>query len=140
MDLLVGIYLSLCSFYDLKNKELPNCILYLGVVFFTLITAFRMDSLAIFLVYLLLSSLPALLFAVFNILNMGIGDADAFIIYSIGLAYGLRFTVFIIIMASMAVFLYGTGFVKLKKGNQMKEIPFIPFLLISTMIFFYLKF
>lgn len=139
MDILVGLYLGICSVYDLKYRELPSYILYLAVAIFTLLAAVRAGKIGEFLIYIGLSSLPALFFAVLHVLKLGIGEADAFIIYSIGLAYGLRFTVFIIIMASMAVFLYGVGFVRTRDGYEKVELPFAPFLLLSTLIFFYLK-
>lgn len=129
--ILTIIFLVICSLNDIKSRRIPVYV-YLIFLVFSIIANVCADVPALIFA---LGMLPGAIMAVVSFIsNEKVGYGDAAALAVLGSIYGIGTTVRICIFSMGAVFTVSV--ILLAAGNIRKndEIPFIPFLLLGSII------
>lgn len=140
-SILIGlISLVILSIEDLREGYISTHILYglIGygllnkVLYMTFTKTYAIDSLVCFLLVVALLALSH-----FSKEHFGMGDA--LVLSAIGLLMGWQFLVTNMVLAFMAVGLWGLFIILSKKGHKKTLIPFVPFVTVSYMLLIWLN-
>jgi len=126
--ILMGIWLFLCSFQDIRRKEIHIMLLFVGIVM-AFIGVFQVNGtienriLGVTLGGILLGM---------NVITRGqIGVADGIIVGILGITLGFYTCSGILLMALFVSAIVSLILIILKKAKRKTTIPFVPFLLLG---------
>lgn len=134
MKSVILIYLYICTIFDIKEKEIPGVLICAGVIL-----AFVTSTIVActgnsnqrngYLPYLVLGALLLL-----SKLKAGVGDADGFIFFIIGLTYGNQVMFESVLLSFLMCGIFSMGLLLFTKADKKKEIAFVPFIFLACTI------
>lgn len=127
--LITLIFLIICAYKDLKNREV-NIILCIIVGVVGILYGLFIKEVGIWKI--ICRILPGIFLYIISILTREeIGIGDALIIETIGIYNGIKNTIIIFVNALFITVVVGVIFLKIKKSNLKYRLPFVPFILLS---------
>lgn len=130
INLIVATLLSICSFYDLKQKEVPLLPIVIVGIGGILYIIFGVEKIS----YIAGAGLGILCLLFGKITEESLGYGDGYLLLAIGLLIGLKKNIALLIIALFLSAIFSMVLLILKKGNRKTTIPFVPFLLLSWCI------
>ena len=133
---IILIHFFICSILDIKQRAIPVVFIYVGVIiaeFVYLVDGGKESSIqnSIFI--------PCVIFCIFFILSklqLGLGEADAFFFFMIGLTFGNRIMLESVVVSFFMCGLLATGMLIFKKADRKQEIAFVPFIFLACITLF----
>ncbi len=145
--LLTGTVFSICSFTDLKSRKIYKSVM-IGYLLLALLgralspAVSPGDQVAPDAGYLrgfedlAAALLPGIFcFLLSWISRQGLGYGDSALVAGCGISVGLWPCLGILFLAFLLAGLWSAGLLLLRKAGRKKEIPFVPFLLLGTVIY-----
>ncbi len=132
-NVLTGIVLLICSFTDLRYKKIYKAVaggyLILAILGHTVKPIVSPAEVAAGL-------LPGLFCLLLSwISREGLGYGDSVLVAGCGLSVGLWPCITILFAAFLLAGLWAAGLLIFRRAGRKKEIPFVPFLLLGTVIY-----
>lgn len=127
--IITGIFLTICTYTDLKGKCINICIcLMFGVIGMVYRCIFENSN----LLSLLQAMIPGIFVMLVSILSKeGIGKGDAIVIGTIGLYIGGINTIIILFNGVIVSCITGIIFIAFMKKEKGYRLPFVPFLTLA---------
>ena len=135
----VLIFLSICTIFDIRKKEIPLILAGVGMAAAVGLTIWRIGDGSIFTAQILLSLLPGLFFLFVSwCTKEKVGYGDGILLLIIGLTVG-----FYQCLAGLCISLFLSAFfgellLFLHKAKKNSRIPFVPFMTIGMGVCFIL--
>lgn len=136
MKYIILIHFFICSILDIKQRAIPGVFIYVGVIIAELIYLVE-DGKASSIQNSIF--MPCAIFGIFFILSkleIGIGEADAFFFFMIGLAFGNKIMLESVVVSFFLCGLFATGMILFKRVDRKKEIAFVPFIFLACIAIF----
>jgi len=135
MELLAIIFLMVCSYTDLKYKEVSVFTLLIFSVLGFIVMIIESGTGLISYTECILNPLLGLVLLGISILTKGeIGQGDAFVIMITGCMWGATKNCSVFFVATIAAGIFSFLILIIKKYEKKASFPFIPFLLIGDII------
>ncbi len=133
-------YLLICSIVDVKEKKIPVYLLYIGICLSSFYFIFQFYTEERQISDLIISLIPGVsLILICKVSKDAIGMADALIFIITGLILTPYRSLLMMIIAFFLSFLFSCVLIIIKKAKKNARIPFIPFILFSTIIQGYIE-
>lgn len=128
MCLTIG-WLVLCSYQDLKRKQINTMLIFIGVVvIFT--ASFIQEELDV--LERILGLIPGILLILLSYITRGqIGIGDGLVICGFGICFGLLETVILLAYGLFGSAIFSIIILCILKANKKMTIPFVPFILMG---------
>lgn len=136
---IVLIFLSICTVFDIRKKEIPLILAGAGMTAAVGFTIWRIENGSIYTAQILLSLLPGLFFLLVSWCTkekVGYGDGILLLITGLMVGFYLCFTGLCISLFLSAFF--GVLLLFLHKARKNSRIPFVPFLTMGMGVCFIL--
>lgn len=125
---IIGIVLSIQSYWDIKDKEIPTSVSLIGGILGLLLCMYEERE----FVHLLVAFIPGILCLIFcKISKEAIGYGDAIVFLVLGVFYSLERIVSICMVAYSVAGILALILLIFFHKNKNYEIPFIPFVWIG---------
>lgn len=134
--LCVGSLLSISSFIDIRTKKVSFRVLFIYTIL-GILNLFLFDKQNLF-VAIGGACIGILILGLSKITRGGVGMGDGFLLVVTGLFLGVWRNTELLLGSFFLAALFSVVLLIFKKANRKKEIPFIPFLLISFLGFVFL--
>lgn len=132
VKIIVTILLSVCCFFDVKQKQVPLLpIILVGMVGIGYLVV-REERLS----YLGGATVGLLCILVGKFTKEEIGYGDGYLLLATGLQIGFRNNLLLLLGSLFLSAFFAMGLLILKKGNRKTKIPFVPFLLVTWILNF----
>lgn len=129
------LYLIVCALMDIKEKKIPAGVLYIGLIVATVNFLVLLFCRERTIPDMILPILPGLSLVVFSKLSKGLmGEADGVILIIAGLFLTLLQTVLVLSFSFFFAFLAACILLFINKAGKKSQLPFIPFICISTIL------
>ena len=134
------LYLLICSVMDIKEKKIPVGILYIGfiigIVNFTLLLFCEERNYLDFIFVIM----PGMILFILSKISKGIvGEADGLLFMISGLFFTMYQIIFLFVAAFFCSFIVSCFLLLVKKAGRKSQIPFVPFIFVSTLFVGYIK-
>lgn len=131
------------SIWDLRKREIAPCSVpvFLGIRLLTVLWVLICGKTMIFaeLGKAIIGMIPGiLLFAIGRICPQSIGQGDGIVLAVTGSYLGVKAVLTILMWAFLVAFIWCVMFLCLKKYGVKSQFPFIPFLLLGEMLYFFI--
>jgi len=124
------VFLGICSWQDIRRKQISVSVLRCGVAVSILITLWNIAEREIVWWEMLAAGIPGVLMLVYSRLTREkLGEADGWIVIATGLLLQWKVCIRIIFLGCFLAFFWAVGMIISKKGTRHTQIPFVPFLL-----------
>ncbi|MDF2473797.1 MAG: peptidase prepilin type [Anaerocolumna sp.] len=131
MMCLTLVWLILCSYQDVKRKQINTMLILIGAVVI-LAASFLQGDLD--LMERLLGLTPGIILLLLSYITRGqIGIGDGLIICGIGICFGLLETVVLLAYGLFGSAIFAVIILCIHKADRKKTIPFVPFILLGYM-------
>ena len=129
--LLLGVYLFMGAFWDIKNKELPTLFLltgFLTVPFFIIADGAEP-------VERLIGLIPGVVLLAVAMLSHGIGIADVIIVFIVGISIRIAGVIAVLTISFMLMAVVSGVMLVIGKLGRKSTLPYIPFAFIGYILF-----
>lgn len=129
INILVVIWLLLCSLQDIRKKKIQIVLIAAGFLIIFVYSIFKID---IILWNRLAGLIPGIILLILNPVTRGqVGLGDGLIVSILGISLGFFATAGMLILGLFGSALLSLFLIIFKKANKKTTIPFIPFLLLG---------
>ena len=131
-DIVVLVFLVLCTYFDLRSKQIPVRLVTVFAFLVGLICFMERDFISW---DYLIRILPGLFFLIISfITKQALGYGDGVIIVLIGLLADVQIMITFVLIALLISAVTSIFILLFKKGNRETKLPFMPFLLVAWCI------
>lgn len=135
--LLIGVnLLSVLAIMDLKTMELDSVLIYCFIAL-SAISSFFIPEAVFWQVMIFAVTITGILWLISIKSKKSLGLGDVKVILCIALMFNINKTIGIIFLSLLLSLVVGLMYIFIKKGDIHTELPFVPFLLISTIVNLY---
>lgn len=135
----VLIFLSICTIFDIRKKEIPLILAGVGMAAAVGFTIWRIGNGTIFAVQILLSLLPGLFFLLVSwCTKEKVGYGDGILLLITGLMVGFYLCLTGLCISLFLSVFFGVLLLFLHKAKKNSRIPFVPFLTMGMGVCFIL--
>lgn len=135
VKIIVTILLSICCFFDVRKKQVPLIpIIIVGIIGMGYLIV-REDRLS----YIGGAIVGFLCIALGKLTKEALGYGDGYLLLAIGLMIGGRNNSILLVGSLFLSAFFAIGILIFKKGNRKSKIPFVPFLLATWILSFFIN-